>query len=203
MISYTIIPNQTIEKKGIISEQFIHRQINTFHDACLFVHNLPYGYNSTRDDMLILFKEGYGSCTTKHGVIVTLAKELNIPVYKMIGIYPMIEELVSGTQQILEKYKLPYLPMIHCFLLYNSQCIDLTSGNNNGKNKEITDFLYTEKVQPNISEKDEYMLYKNALQNQILQRKEMTGIPMVQLLHARSEGITLLRSKVPDYRSQN
>ena len=152
--------------------------------------------------MLILFKEGYGSCTTKHEVIATLAQELNIPVYKMIGIYAMNEELVSGTQQILEKHKLPYLPMIHCFLLYNSQYVDLTSGNNNGKNKEVTEFLYTEKVQSNISEKDEYMLYKNVLKNHILQRKEMAGITMVQLLHARSEGIALLRSKVPNYRSQ-
>ena len=157
--------------------------------------NLPYGYNSTTDDILILFKEGYGSCTTKHAVIATLAEELNIPVYKMVGIYAMNEEIVTGTNHILEKYHLPYLPMNHCFLIYNSYRVDLTEGNNNGKNHSIEEFLFTEKVIPNISEKDEYLLYKTALKNHILNREEMEGIKMIDVLHARTEGIALLHSK--------
>ena len=114
----------------------------------------------------------------------------------MIGIYTMNEEIVTGTNQILEKYHLPYLPMIHCFLVYDSYRVDLTEGNNNGKNHSIEEFLFTEKVIPNISEKDEYLLYKKALKNQIMIRKEMERIAMIDVLHARTEGIALLRSKV-------
>ena len=197
MDTFTVFPNPTISKKGIISEKFINLKIKNFWDACAYVHNLPYGYNSTTDDILILFKEGFGSCTTKHAVIATLAEELDIPVYKMVGIYAMNEEIVTGTNHILEKYHLPYLPMIHCFLIYDSYQVDLTEGNNNGKNHSLEEFLFTEKVIPNISEKDEYLLYKNALQNSILLRKEMGGVKIIDVLHARTEGIALLRSKVP------
>ena len=196
MDSYTVFPNSLIHKKGIISEKFIDLKIKNFWDACVYIHDIPYGYNSTIDDILIVFKEGYGSCTTKHAVIATLAEELSIPVHKMIGIYAMNEEIVTGTNLILGKYHLPYLPMIHCFLIYDSYRVDLTEGNNNGKNRAIEEFLFTEKVIPNISEKDEYLLYKKALKNHILPRKEMEGITMNDVLHARAEGIALLRSKV-------
>lgn len=197
MNSYTVLPNPIIDNKGIISEQFMSLKIKTFWDACTYVHDIPYGYNSTTDDILILFKEGYGSCTTKHAVIATLAQELAIPVYKMVGVYAMTEELVTGTNRILEKYHLPFLPMIHCFLVYDSFRVDLTDGNDNGKNHSIEEFLFTEKVIPNFSEKNEYFLYKNALKNSILLRKEMEEIKIIDVLHARTEGIALLRSKVP------
>jgi hypothetical protein len=199
MDSYTVFPDSTIYKKGIISEMFLSLKIKTFLEACVYVHEVPYGYNSLTDDVLILFKEKFGSCTTKHAVIATLAEELNIPVYKMIGIYAMNEEIATGTNRILEKYHLPYLPMIHCFLISDSYRVDLTEGNNNGKNFSLEEFLFTEKVIPNISEKDEYLLYKKALKNHILIRKEMEGITMIDLLHARAEGIALLRSKVSPY----
>ncbi len=196
MDPYTVLPNPTISKKGIISEKFINLNIKTFWDACKYVHELPYGYNSATADILILFKERYGSCTTKHAVIATLAVELGVPVYKTVGIYAMNEEIVTGTNKILEKYQLPYLPMIHCYLIYDSHRVDLTEGNNNGKNHPLETFLYTEKVIPNFSEKDEYLLYKTALKKNILLRKEMEGIKIIDVLHARTEGIALLRSKV-------
>lgn len=196
MDKYTVFPNPSITNKGIISNTFINLGINTFWDACKYVHEVPYGYNSTTEDILILFKEKFGSCTTKHAVIATIGEELNIPVYKMIGIYAMNEEIVTGTNLILDKYHLPYLPMIHCFLIYDSYRVDLTEANNNGKNRSIEDFLFTEKVIPSFSEKDEYLLYRKALKNHILKRKEMEGITMIDVLRARLEGIALLRSKV-------
>ncbi len=196
MDDYTVFPNPTIQKKGVVSEQFLQMNITSFWDACAYVHELPYWYNSAPDDIMILFKEGYGSCTTKHAVIATLAEELGIPVSKMVGIYAMNEKLVTGTQRILEKYHLAYLPMIHCFLVYQSYRVDLTEGNNNGKNHQIEEFLFTANVEPNISEKDEYLLYKSALKDQIMNRAEMKGIKITDVLRARTEGIALLRSKV-------
>jgi hypothetical protein len=196
MDKYTVFPNSLIRNNGIISDRFLSMGIKDFWGACVYVHDLPYGYNSNPDDIMILFKDGYGSCTAKHAVIAILAQELGIPVSKMVGVYAMNEELVTGTQHILEKYHLPYLPMIHCFLVYNSFRVDLTEGNNNGKNRSIEEFLFTEKVIPNISEKDQYLLYKSALKNQIMNRREMEGIKMIDVLRARTDGIALLRSKV-------
>lgn len=197
MESYTIFPNPRIMKKGEASETFLGLKIMEFWEACSYVHRLPYGYNSTRDDVSILFKEGFGSCTTKHAVIATLAEELAIPVYKYVGIYAMDEGIVTGTARILSKFHLPYLPMNHCFLQYQSHSVDLTEGNQNGKNHPIGRFLYIEKVIPNISEKSEYLLYKKAVENDILKREEMKGVSVRDILSARSDGIVLLRSKIP------
>jgi hypothetical protein len=196
MDSYKVFPEASLQKKGIISEKFITLGIKNFLGACKYVQELPYGYNSNTDDIMILFKEGFGSCTAKHAVIATLAQELAIPVYKMVGVYAMTEDLVSGTNRIVERYHIPYLPMIHCFLVFGSYRVDLTEGNDNGKNHSIEEFLFTEKVIPNISEKDEYLLYKSALENHVMKRKEMEGIKIIDVLRARTDGIALLRSKV-------
>jgi hypothetical protein len=170
--------------------------IDDFVDACRFVHGLPYGYNTDRDDLMMLFKEKLGSCTTKHAVIATLAEESGLPIKKVVGIYAMTEEIVTGTGKILDKYGLPYVPMLHCFLVSGEHKVDLTEGNNNGKKRSIEDFLYTEKVIPNISAKDEYLLYRKALKDHILTKRELQGIDLKGVLHAREEGLALLRANI-------
>jgi hypothetical protein len=196
MDNYTVFPDRPIIPSGVISEQFYQRGINTFHKACRFVHELPYGYNSDRNDLMILFKENMGSCTTKHAVIATLAEELNLPVVKNIGIYAMTEQIVTGTDRILDKHTLPYLPMVHCFLACDRYRVDLTEGNNNGKSRPIDDFLYTETVIANISAKDEYLKYRMALKALIAHREELRGKEMTTILHAREAGLALLKAKV-------
>ena len=81
-----------------------------------------------------------------HAVIATLAAESGLRIEKEIGIYAMTEGLVEGTGKILDKYRLPYLPMVHCFLVHGNHRVDLTEGNHNGKKGPIEDFLYTKKV---------------------------------------------------------
>ena len=71
MEPYTVFPNKAIVNQGPIARTFLSMGIKDFHHACRYVHELPYGYNSDRDDLMILFKENMGSCTTKHAVIAT------------------------------------------------------------------------------------------------------------------------------------
>jgi hypothetical protein len=196
MEDYTVFPNETIVDAGIISNHFLSCGIDNFLDACSYVHNLPYGYNSDRDDLMILFKEKMGSCTTKHAVIATLAVELELPINKSIGIYPMTEAIVTGTEKILNKYDLPYVPMVHCFLEYRGHRVDLTEGNHNGKNQSVDTLLHTETVHPNISAKDEYVRYRKALKDRILHRDEFQGADIKRILHAREKGLELLKSLV-------
>ena len=196
MDHFNVFPDNIITGEGVFASQFLKSGITTFHEACRYVYELTYGYNSNRDDSLILFSEKKGSCTTKHAVIASLAEELGMPVHKYIGIYAMTEDIVTGTDEILTKYGLSYLPMIHCFLVYENRRVDLTEGNKNGKNKPLDDFLFIEKVIPDISAKDEYLLYRKAVQNIILSREDMKGADMKTILHAREEGIKLLRSKI-------
>jgi len=196
MDAFTVLPDVSLNRSGPVSREFADPGIKSFHPDCGYVHEMPYGYNSDRDDVMILFREGYGSCTTKNAVIATLARELALYVHKMIGIYRMTDSLVTGTAAILSKYDLPYVPMVHCFLAYDEFRVDLTEGNDNGKNGPVDEFLVTKQIGPDITEKDEYLLYRDALENDILNRPEMSGIETRTVLRTRSEGIVLLRSKV-------
>ena len=196
MEPYTIFPNPAIIDAGIISNHFLGSGISRFQDACDYVHQLPYGYNSDRDDLMILFKEKMGSCTTKHAVIATLAAELELPIHKNVGIYAMTEALVTGTQKILAHFGLPYIPMIHCFLDCQGHRVDLSEGNRNGKNGPIDHFLFTAEVAATISAKDEYRLYRQALKEHVLVRPELEEIDMKTILKVREEGLAVLKNNL-------
>ena len=196
MDNLIVFPDKDITKAGIISVEFQSMGIRSFLEACRYVNELPYGYNSDRDDLMILFKEKMGTCTTKHAVIATLAAELGLPITRGVGIYAMTETIVTGTDKILTEYGLPYVPMIHCFLEYGNYRVDLTEGNRNGKNRPIDDFLYTDRVAAAISAKDEYMIYRRALNEVILKRDELKGVDIKRILHAREEGLKLLRANL-------
>jgi hypothetical protein len=74
--------------------------------------------------------------------------------------------------------------------------VDLTEGNRNGKNGPIDEFLFTRPVEPNISAKAEYLIYRQALMDLVRTREELRGIDVKQLLHAREDGIKLLRVNI-------
>jgi hypothetical protein len=86
--------------------------------------------------------------------------------------------------------------MIHCFLVYGDYRVDLTEGNRNGKNQPIDDFLHTEPVAHNISGKAEYLKYRQALKEHILEREDLRHTDMKTILHAREEGLAVLKSNV-------
>jgi hypothetical protein len=196
MDSLDVFPECKIAGQGDMTRQFLIRKITSFKAACAYVHGMPYGYNTDRDDLLGLFKEGKGSCTTKHAVIATLAGELNLPVGKQIGIYAMTEALVNGTDTILNQFGLPYLPMVHCFLVHETHRVDLTEGNHNGKNGPIDHFLWTVDVAPNISAKKEYLLYRDGLRQRVLTRPEFADVPLKTVLQARQRGLALLKELI-------
>ena len=192
MDSYDKLPDAEIKSGGELSRKFLELGIKSFKQACEYVNKTEYGYNSDYDDKLIFFKEKKGTCTSKHAVIAGLAEELNIPLYKHVGVYKFTEENSTGANEILKKYNIPYIPMIHCFLVYRNLRFDLTEGNSNGKNTPINELIFEEEVDPFISGKDEYLLFKRVLKKQILPSKEMEGVKERILLKARSNSIRLL-----------
>ena len=95
MDKISVLPYNEIISAGIVSDTFLSLGVKTFVDASVYLHELPYGYNSSKDDLMIVFKEKMGTCTTKHAAIATLAEELDLPVTKTICIYAMVEEIVT------------------------------------------------------------------------------------------------------------
>jgi hypothetical protein len=132
-----------------------------------------------------------------------LAEELGIPLYKYVGIYKFTEDISTGTNKILKKYDIPYVPMIHCFLVYKDYRFDLTEGNNNGKKTSIEDFIHAQKVAPFISKKDEYLIFKKVLRDKILPSEEMRGIKERTLLKAREGAIKLLKKNMRNNLEKN
>lgn len=193
MDSYEFLPDKLIKPLGDISKKFLKLGIKSFKDACAYVHNVEYGYNSNYDDKMIFFKENKGSCTSKHATIAGLAKELDIPLYKYVCVYKFTEEITTGAKGILEKYNVPYVPMVHCFLVYEKYRFDLTEGNYNGKKQPVDEHIYSVKVDAFISRKNEYLLFKRILKDYVLKSEEMVGIKERTLLKAREESIVLLK----------
>ena len=107
MDSYDKLPDTEIKPIGEISNVFLDLGVTSFKEACEYVHNMEYGYNTTYKDKLILFTEKMGTCTTKHAVIAGLAEELNIPLHKHVGIYKFTEEISTDASKILKKYNVP------------------------------------------------------------------------------------------------
>jgi len=194
MDSYDKLPNAGINPVGKLSIKFLDLGIKTFREACDYVHKIDYGYNTNYEDKMIFFKENKGTCTTKHAVIAGLAQELEIPLYKHICVYKFTEEITTGVNEILKKYEIPYIPMVHCFLVYKDYRFDLTEGNHNGKKKPIDDCIHTERVDSFICSKDEYLLFKMVLKEKILPSKEKEGITEKILLKARAKSLNLLRN---------
>lgn len=158
------LPNVALQPLGIISKQFLQRGLQTFHEACRWTKDLPYGPNSSTNDSLILFEEGHGTCTTKHGAIARLAQEHNLPIHKHLGFYRLNDEIVTGVNALLEPYGLDFIPQIHCFLVYENCRVDLTEGNCNGKNKTIEDYDFVVKVTPDLSHEEHQACYREYLQ---------------------------------------
>ena len=57
MDSYNNLPNAEIKPVGQIARKFLELGITTFKEACDYVHNIEYGYNTNYDDKLIFFKD--------------------------------------------------------------------------------------------------------------------------------------------------
>ena len=188
-----VFPDARITGTGPVSQAFLSRGLTTFSEACRHVHQMPYGYNTTREEPLILFKENCGTCTTKHMAVALLAHEMGLPIDKHIGIYAMNESLVTGAEGIADEHGLPYIPVVHCFLSDDTFRVDLTEGNHNGKNGPIDTFLFTAKVAPDISDREEYRLYREALQSTILKRDELAGTDLKTILKAREAAIAQLK----------
>ncbi|MEB3229754.1 MAG: hypothetical protein VKJ64_01995 [Leptolyngbyaceae bacterium] len=160
----SVLPDIKLQPNSPIAKQFLQHNLHTFHAACQWVKDLPYGRNSSSSDSLILFEEGYGNCTTKHGAIARLAQAHNLPVYKNLGFYRVNDDIVTGVNTLLAPYGLEFLPQIHCFLAYEDYRVDLTEGNCNGKNKTIEDYDFVIQVEPDISLEQHQAYYREYLQ---------------------------------------
>jgi hypothetical protein len=192
---YDVFPDATITSKGVFSDLFLSTGIKTFHDACKWVNDLPYDYNSDIVDSQLIFTEKKGVCLTKHGSIARLAEELGLPIKKHIGLFRLNDEIYTGIGKLLSKYGLDYIPQIDCFLKYNDFCVDLTDGNCTGKNKPIDEFDFIAPVAAEISMDEMIMFYIEHLDKYSEFEPKFKTVGADKILTALSECTDEMRSK--------
>lgn len=130
-------PDFDIKPKGEISIAFLNRNIFTFKQALLFIRQMPYGRNADKQNVVSVFTDNCGTCSTKHALLKRLADENNVHKIKLIvGIFKMNKINTPEISATLQHYQLDYIPEAHCYLKWEDQILDLTT-----INAKPTDFL--------------------------------------------------------------
>ena len=167
-----VLPDAEITEAGPFCRAYLAEGLTTFHDAAEWTKNRPYGYNDDKENPMVLFAEGRGTCTTKHGAIASCARELGLDVVKSLGIYPMDGALVTGIQSLLDDYGMDFVPATHCFLRSGPYRVDLTEGNCNGKNHPIDSYLHIRDIPPFPTAEEEKAIYSDFLRGYLISRGE-------------------------------
>jgi thiol-disulfide isomerase/thioredoxin len=116
-----------IKSKEQISKEFIERNILTFNQASNFVRKLAYGRNADKNNLVSVFTDNCGTCSTKHALLKKLADENNFVKVKLIvGLFKMNKNNTPEISETLQKNQLEYIPEAHCYLKFEDQIIDLT-----------------------------------------------------------------------------
>ena len=99
--------NFEIKSQEEVSREFLKNNIVDFNTACGFISSLPYKRNKNKNNLLCVFDEKTGTCSTKHAVLRKLAIENNRHEVKLIlGIFKMDAEYNSKIENTLIRYKL-------------------------------------------------------------------------------------------------
>ncbi|WP_223584828.1 hypothetical protein [Sphingobacterium sp. GVS05A] len=113
--------------KGAISESFTAIGINTFQQANKWVSDLDYNRNHDKNNVLTLFEEQCGTCSTKHALLKRLADENGNESIKLIlGIFTMNSKNTPKIKDVLAKYDLKYIPEAHNYLRNHNHILDFT-----------------------------------------------------------------------------
>ncbi|MDM1043406.1 hypothetical protein HX004_01910 [Myroides sp. 1354] len=137
-----------IQPQGAISQAFLARAIFTFFEAAAFIQHLPYGRNANKEDLLSLFDDGKGTCSTKHAVLKQLAIEQNFDGLQLImGIFKMNSLNTPLIASTLTQYNLSYIPEAHMYLGYKGERLDFTRVNSSAADFQ-DDLLEECEIQP-------------------------------------------------------
>lgn len=122
------IPDFIIDDGGNVSRAFRDKSIQTFHEACDYIKHLPYGRNADKLNLLTVFTDSCGTCSTKHALLKQLVEENGQKGYRLVmGLYKMNGINTRPVDKILRQYGLEYIPEAHCYLKLGEQIIDLTA----------------------------------------------------------------------------
>ena len=149
-------------------------ELNTFESLCNNIQQLPYGRNSNREDIILVWREQKGTCSSKHAFLKHVADLNTIPNIELIlGMYKMTESNTRKIGTILTRNGLDYIPEAHCYLKQDGKRIDYTS-QNSGIKKIENDILEEQIISPSQVVDFKVNFHKNYIRQWIINDK----IPM-------------------------
>jgi len=182
-----------IQRKGIISDEFISRKIADFSSACKFISELPYKRNSDKSNMKCIFDDFGGTCSTKHAVLRKLALENNHYEIKLIlGVFKMNAEYTSKIKSTLEKYHLNYIPEAHNYLKIENEYFDFTKPDSDYK-QFLNKILIEKEIEYDQIGEQKISFHKEFLRNWIVE--ENIPFDLNKIWSIREECIADLQKK--------
>ena len=126
MESWSSLPESTLDDAGPESRALLRAGCPSFRSAARYLHELPYGRNTDRADFRLVLVEGRGTCSTKHALLAEVAREQDLRVSLVLGIYDMTAANTPGVGRVLAEHGLDRIPEAHCYLAYAGRRIDIT-----------------------------------------------------------------------------
>lgn len=121
-------PNFTIKSTQPVSAAFTKIGIVDFNAATDFIRQLRYGRNTNKANLLTVFADNCGTCSTKHALLQQLAIENGMVALQLwIGIFEMNDSNTPTIATILSTHQLSFIPEAHCYLTYQNEILDYTS----------------------------------------------------------------------------
>lgn len=165
------VPNFLISASAPLSEHCRALGIKDFQKAVNFVFELPYRRNSSKEDLILVFSEKCGVCSTKHAALAALALENNFTELKLIiGVYKMNEKNTPGVGEVLGRNNLEYLPEAHTYLMFESEKIDITREVDTLESP-FASLMLEKEIQPSQIGEFKVELHRGFLQKWVMENK--------------------------------
>lgn len=171
------------------------RELNIYHfsELCAYVHALPYGRNSDRIDFYQVLSESRGSCSSKHGLLATIAEaHQQSGTHLMVGLFLMSGKTHPVLADLLSANNLNAIPEAHAYFRCDGMRYDFTFP---GKDiSSIESFIVREqRCEPNQLIDWKPMIHKHYLDSWI--KRQTSGHTAEQVWDIREQCIALLSAE--------
>ena len=163
--------HKTFNQRGQLSQAAQKFGLSNLEMCITYLRDLPYGRNSDRSDLSLVFKEGKGTCSSKHAALKSIAMEQEIhSVQLVLCIYKMNTKNTPGIGSHIPDANLQYIPEAHCYLDIDGEKIDITTSGASLARIE-KDILHEETIVPEQVNTYKVNTHKKFVQDWLISEK--------------------------------